>query len=134
MASLTEVEIYADSRYPVDRKFIRSAVWDLLARYGMGDQRVVVEVTLVGNRKIHELNKVHRKIDSPTDVLSFPLEDMASQSDGKIHLGDVVVNYPMARDLAVKMNRIIDKVIGELVEHGVKHLLGEHHGDEKINK
>lgn len=127
MAQSLEVEIFADSRYPVDRKFIRSAVRDLLIRYGMGEQRVVVEVTIVGNRKIHELNKTYRKIDAPTDVLSFPLEEMVQKPDGKIHLGDVVVNYPMARDMAVKMNRIIDKVIAELVEHGVKHLLGEHH-------
>lgn len=127
MAPFNEVEIFADSRYPVDRKFIRQAVRDLLSRYGLGEQRVVVEVTIVGNRKIHALNKEYRKIDAPTDVLSFPLEEMAPKSDGKIHLGDVVVNYPMAREMAVKMNRIIDKAIAELVEHGVKHLLGEHH-------
>lgn len=122
-----EVLIFADSRYPVDRKFIRESVVALLVQYGMGSQRVVVEVTIVGNRKIHELNKTYRKIDAPTDVLSFPLEDMASKPDGKIHLGDVIVNYPMARDMAVKVNRIVDKIIVELVEHGVKHLLGEHH-------
>lgn len=127
MAQVIEVDIVADSRYPVDRKLIRAGVQELLSRYGMGNERVLVEISIVGNRKIRELNRRYRNIDAPTDVLSFPLDDGELKADGRIHLGDVVVSYPEARTTAVVMNRLIDAVIIDLVEHGVKHLLGEHH-------
>jgi len=29
--------------------------------------------------------------------------------------------------MAIRTNKIVDKVIAELVCHGVRHLLGEHH-------
>ena len=127
------VEIHGDSRYPVDRKIIRQAVENLLGGYS-GSQsgsvlgaKVLVEVTLVGDRKMRQLNKTYRKIDAATDVLSFPLEDMKSGPDGVLRLGDVVVSFPQARKTAILMNRLVDKVVADLVEHGVKHLLGEHH-------
>ena len=30
---------------------------------------------LTDNEEIHEINKEHRQIDRPTDVLSFPMAD-----------------------------------------------------------
>lgn len=126
-ASAVRVEIFGDSRYPVDRELVREAVTALLDRYGMSDKRVLVEVSIVGNRKIHALNRKYRNIDRPTDVLSFPLEEDQPGPDGYFRLGDVVVSYPEARRTAILMNRMIDVVVADLVEHGIKHLLGEHH-------
>ena len=37
-----------------------------------------VSVTFANNEQIHELNKMHRNVDAPTDVLSFPMGE-----DGK---------------------------------------------------
>lgn len=94
-------------------------------------QPALVEVSVVGGRKIRDLNRQFRQLDETTDVLSFPLENLPGQSpplpDGLIHLGDIVVSWPQARNVAVKSNRLISDVICDLVEHGLKHLLGEHH-------
>jgi ssRNA-specific RNase YbeY (16S rRNA maturation enzyme) len=64
-------------------------------------------------------------------VLSFPLENNPNRAavspDGLLYLGDIVVSWPQARTVAVKSNRLISAVICDLVEHGMKHLLGEHH-------
>ncbi len=122
-----QVEFFADSRFRVDRRVVRNAVGELLGQFGMADQPILIEVTLVGNRKMRQLNRKHREIDKPTDVLSFPLEDHLPGPDGMIHLGDVIVSYPEARHTAFKMNRLVDQVISDLVLHGVKHLLGQHH-------
>lgn len=121
------VEFYGDSRYPFDRRTVRRAVLELLAQFRLADQLILVEVSVVGGRKMRTLNRAHRQIDVSTDVLSFPTEDLSRASDGMVHLGDVVVSYPEAREEALKMNRLIDTVITEKVVHGVKHLLGEHH-------
>lgn len=121
------VEFFADSRYPFDRRSVRRAIVELLGRFRLADQPVLIEVSVVGDRKMCELNRTHRQIDVSTDVLSFPTEDLALAADGMIHLGDVVVSFPEARAEALRMNRLIDTVITEKVLHGVKHLLGEHH-------
>ncbi|KKU06597.1 MAG: putative rRNA maturation factor [Candidatus Magasanikbacteria bacterium GW2011_GWA2_45_39] len=80
---------------------------------------------------MRDLNRKFRQLDETGDVLSFPLENRpdptAVSPDGLLRLGDIVVSWPQARDLAVKSNRLISAVVCDLVEHGVKHLLGEHH-------
>lgn len=132
--SRIRVEFYGDSRYPFDRRAVRRAISDLLVQYGLGDQSVLVEVSVVGDRKMRALNQMHRQIDASTDVLSFPTEDLSRAPDGMVHLGDVVVSYPEVRTEALRMNRLIDVVITEKVLHGVKHLLGEHHDEEKYHE
>lgn len=122
------IDIFGDSRYPVDRKYIRNEVISLLAEFGFREaDKVLMEVTVVGNRKIKELNSKFRQLDEITDVLSFPLEDRNPGPDGFIRLGDIAVSFPEAMTMAIRTNRIVDKVIAELVCHGVRHLLGVHH-------
>jgi len=122
------IDIFGDSRYPVDRKYVRTEVIALLKDFGFNEaDRVLVEITVVGNRKIKELNSKFRKLDEKTDVLSFPLEDRNPGPDGLIRLGDIAVSFPEAMTMAIRTNKIVDKVIAELVCHGVRHLLGEHH-------
>jgi len=123
-----KIDIFGDSRYPVDRKYVRTEVITLLKDFGFSEaDRVLVEITIVGNRKIKELNSKFRKLDEKTDVLSFPLEDRSPGPDGLIRLGDIAVSFPEAMTMAIRTNKIVDKVIAELVCHGVRHLLGEHH-------
>ena len=67
---------------------------------------------------IHALNREHRGIDRPTDVLSFPI-DAAGESYGPRELGDVVICPEHTEDL------------DEAVVHGVLHLVGmDHETDE----
>lgn len=123
-----KIDIFGDSRYPVDRKYVRNEVISLLREFGFNEaEKVLVEITVVGNRKIKELNSKFRQLDEITDVLSFPLEDRSVGPDGFIRLGDIAVSFPEAMTMAIRTNRIVDKVIAELVCHGVRHLMGEHH-------
>lgn len=125
-----KVNIAADSRYPVNRRQIRQTVDRVLSERQIF-QPALAEITVVGDRKIRDLNRRFRQLDQPTDVLSFPLaENLSAASaspDGLLHLGDIVVSWPQARTVAVKSNRLISDVVCDLVEHGLKHLLGEHH-------
>jgi probable rRNA maturation factor len=63
---------------------------------------------------MRELNRLHRGLDQPTDVLSFPVDEAAPAS-GPRELGDVVVCPEEADDLS------------EVVVHGVLHLCGYDH-------
>lgn len=118
------VLISSESRYPIDRKKIRHQVQEFLGRAGLED--VEVSILVVGTRKIRTLNREFRKIDEPTDVLSF-IQETPRDPDGILRLGDIVICYPVARSQAAEEEKLVDEKIAELVEHGLRHLLGEHH-------
>ena len=61
-----------------------------------------------------ELNREHRGLDEPTDVLSFPVDGLAPAA-GPRELGDVVICPEHTEDLS------------EAVVHGVLHLCGYDH-------
>ncbi|MDO8551767.1 MAG: rRNA maturation RNase YbeY [bacterium] len=121
---MISVLISSESRYRVDKKDIRLKTENFLKSVGLIDAEVSISV--VGSRKIHSLNRTFRKVDQPTNVLSFPLET-GRGPDGMLRLGDVVVCYPICREEARKENKMVGEKMYELVEHGLRHLLGEHH-------
>jgi probable rRNA maturation factor len=73
-----------------------------------------VAVALVGTDRMRGLNREHRGLDRPTDVLSFPV-DGAARAAGPRELGDVVICAEHTEDLS------------EAVVHGVLHLCGFDH-------
>jgi probable rRNA maturation factor len=91
-----------------------------------------VSLHLVSDQTIHTLNRQHRAIDRPTDVLSFPLlsERFVVPPDEPVHLGDVVISYPRAVAQAVEYGHSIDREVAYLVAHGVLHVLGYDHEQE----
>lgn len=132
---MVKVDVLADSKFPVDRKNIRTRIASVLSKFRLeGD--IYVSVRVVGDRKMRDLNKKYRKLDKTTDVLSFPTNDPSQtigdegfkQADefGTV-LGDIVVSYPQAVLQASDKQKMIDDVIGDLVEHSMLHLLGIHH-------
>lgn len=92
-----------------------------------------VSVNIIGDRMMRNLNKKYRNLDETTDVLSFPLAEeiehkpFVDPPDKILRLGDVVISYPQAREDASDENTLVDDKIDELVEHGMLHLLGQHH-------
>jgi probable rRNA maturation factor len=71
-------------------------------------------VMLVDAERIHQLNREHRGVDRPTDVLSFPIDEVGP-APGPRELGDVVICPEHTED------------IPEAVVHGVLHLCGYDH-------
>jgi len=122
---MISVLIISESRYLVSREKIRQAIKSLLISERLDD--VEVSISIVGARKIRKLNNQWRQIDKETDVLSFPLEEARDATDGVLRLGDIVVCYPVAIKQAQTENKLVDDKINELVEHGLRHLLGQHH-------
>ncbi len=120
--------ISADSRYSFDRKQVRAGLEKTLNEQGV-DGKVIISLSVVGERKIRELEKKYFNRDEVTDVLSFPLEEgveMPTGTDG-LNLGDIVVCYPQAKRQAMQWNKLIDDEIEFLACHGLLHLLGVHH-------
>lgn len=123
-----DLNISADSRYSFDRKRIRAALTKVLEDQGL-DGKIKISLSIVGERKIRELEQKYFHQDVVTDVLSFPLEEgtqMPEDFDGQ-SLGDIVICYPQAKRQAMQWNRIVDEELEFLAGHGLLHLLGIHH-------
>lgn len=111
------------TKHPIRTKAFERLLGELARRY----RRTGAEVTLsfVGERAIRTLNRKWMKKDRPTDVLSFPLGDKAS--DGKFYLGDIVIAAPVAARQARAKGWPLDRELRLLAIHGYLHLLGYDH-------
>lgn len=121
-----------ESHFPVDRKKVTDAIVGVLE--GQMKRETEVGVTIVGDRRMRQLNKQYRNLDSTTDVLSFPLNDPAEIGepfvelpDNILRLGDIVISYPQAVLEAAAENKFVDDQVVFLALHGLNHLLGIHH-------
>jgi probable rRNA maturation factor len=72
-------------------------------------------IEFVGSERIAELNARYRGKPAPTDVLSFPIDELDQQEGVERELGDVVICPEHTADLR------------EAIVHGVLHLLGMDH-------
>ncbi|MBI2875177.1 MAG: rRNA maturation RNase YbeY [Firmicutes bacterium] len=87
-----------------------------------------ISIALVGDEEICRLNRMYRGLDCPTDVLAFP---MAEAADDTLMLGDVVVSIPTARHQAETRKVPLAQELGELVVHGILHLVGYTHDTDE---
>ena len=136
---MINIIVSSDPRYNINKTAIKTAVFQTLLKHRISG-RVELGISIVGDRKMHELNRKYRGIDATTDILSFALEDSSPTSlqhiprigfvaapDKVLRLGDIIISYPQALEDASMDGISVDEEIKVLVEHGVNHLLGTHH-------
>lgn len=119
---MISVLITSGSRYPFGRRAVRQKTKSFLKKSGLDD--VEISLYVVGARKSQTLNKQYRALDEPASVLSFPLDEPRGPDD-ILRLGDIVVCYPMARKQAALEKKMVDEVVWELVEHGLRNLISK---------
>jgi probable rRNA maturation factor len=92
------------------------------------------ELTIVvsGDEEIRVYNRQYLDNDVPTDVLSFPGDEIDPET-GAIYLGDIIISYPRALAQSQAGQHTLENELELLVVHGVLHLLGHDHAeaDEK---
>ena len=90
-------------------------------------------VTLVDNDFIHALNRDYRKIDRPTDVISFAFLDGIKNkqelfnSKEEVDLGEIYISIPKAIEQAKEYGHGEKREFCFLFVHGLLHLLGYDH-------
>ncbi len=94
------------------------------------DVAAEVEMALVlcDDATLHRLNRDHRGIDRPTDVLSFPVDPADIPAGETANLGDVLISLPYAARSAERQGQTLEDELRLLAVHGLLHLLG--HEDE----
>jgi len=90
-------------------------------------ENVEFNIILVGNEKIHEINRTYRGIDRETDVISFALEDYEDVVMEHRLLGDIYISLEKARGQAEEYGHSFLREVCFLAVHGFYHLLGYDH-------
>ena len=83
-----------------------------------------LSLVFIDEKKIYELNKKHRGVDSATDILSFPLDKKS---------GEIFICPTKTKEMAKEFDRTYKNFLAFLFIHGLVHLLGYDHG-EKMEK
>ena len=87
-------------------------------------------IAFVTDSEIARLNKIYRKRNKPTDVLSFPAQSAKRVNKSKF-LGDIAIAPAVARRYAKKNGRTLQSEICILILHGILHLLGYDHETDR---
>ncbi len=94
-------------------------------------QNSELSVVLSNDEEVQVLNKNWRKIDSPTNVLSFPVEDISVGEMPGMLLGDIVLSFETITREAENQGVSFDNHFLHLVIHGFLHIFGYDHIDDK---
>ena len=106
----------------------------MLGCLGLDDAEL--SIALTDDEEIHELNRVFRHRDRPTDVLAFAMREGAAigakpmgDAAGALPevLGDVAVSIETARRQAASRGHALGIEVRELIAHGLLHLVGYDH-------
>lgn len=104
----------------------------------------ITEIDIISPEEIKEINKSERNVDSVTDVLSFPAQDIGGNlpvdkkdfakgemEGNKVILGTICICRDRAKEQANEYGHSIEREIGFLTVHGLLHILGFDHIKEK---
>ncbi|MBT0994746.1 rRNA maturation RNase YbeY [Cellulomonas sp. DKR-3] len=131
------IEVNNESGFEVDE-----AEFAALARYVLDEMHVHpqtdLSIMLVGTDVMTELHVKWMDEPGPTDVLSFPMDELRPGRDGDVTpaglLGDVVLCPEVAAQQAVTAGHSTVEELLLLTTHGILHLLGFDHAEPEEEK
>ena len=89
-----------------------------------------INLKVMSDKSIQKLNKKYRSKDTSTNVLSFTNEDISKTITG--NLGDIAISYEFVKRESVELDiEFHDHMIHMLI-HGVYHILGFDHNNNKM--
>ena len=128
---VVKIEIFNNSSYSIElddfKKYFLSIMKDLQV------EDALVNIIIVDNEEIKKINKEDRNMDNVTDVISFALEDVEFKTPFRI-LGDIYISYEKVKEQALKYEHSEKRELYFLATHGLLHLLGYDHMNEKEEK
>ena len=99
-------------------------------KYKFFNKKVTFTLLLSNNKNIKKLNKVFRKKNKSTDILSFPL-DKKIKIKKNTYLGDIIISYNyLDKPKSQKLKLFKEKTV-KIFIHGYLHLLGFDHKKNK---
>lgn len=142
-----DIQIYREKRnlgYPEAAKLIRRAAKAALKAQNVRED-CVINIMLTDDAGIRAINREQRDTDAPTDVLSFPMNELSEGAfdpaaceydyeTEKLLLGDMVLNLERCAAQGIEYGHGFARELSYLTVHSVLHLLGYDHLDEGERK
>lgn len=125
--------------FTLGRRWVKDVIVAVLTEEDVCEP-VEVDCVITDNSVIQKLNRTYRRIDSPTDVLSFSLSYRGTTRGAVVfpaepaitaHLGCIVISYSRAVEQAHNLGHDVMTEMRLLIVHGTLHLLGYDHENEK---
>ena len=122
---MIEIEIDQEFSDQVDASNLQTVADKVLA---ITQTRLESEISLqiIQDDQMQHLNLEYMGVDSPTDVLSFPVP-FQNPDTGNPYLGDILISFPTAARQAKAAGHPVTEEISLLLVHGILHLLGYDH-------
>ena len=95
-------------------------------------KNITFTILLTNSNHMKKLNKKFRKINKPTDVLSFSFfssQYLKNLKEKKIYLGDIAASYEIIKSREKKSDFI--KEFDKVWIHGLLHLVGYNHTKDR---
>ena len=99
-------------------------------KYKFLHKKVSFTLLLSNNKNIQKLNKLFRKKNKPTDILSFPLAKKVKISK-QTYLGDIIISYNFINKPKSLNTKLFKEKVIKIFIHGFLHLLGFDHKKNK---
>ncbi|WJE17694.1 rRNA maturation RNase YbeY [Halobacillus sp. ACCC02827] len=101
-----------------------------------------VSVSFVDDKEIQEINRNYRQKDTPTDVISFAMQELGEGEEEvnvldenmPMILGDIIISVDTAKVQAEEYGHSLERELGFLALHGFLHLLGYDHMNTEDEK
>jgi probable rRNA maturation factor len=96
----------------------------------------LIDLVLVDDERIQDLNREYREEDNPTDVIAFAYLEVTEfeEEEGDIIAGDIFISIDTAKKQAKKHKHSLEKEMEMLFVHGLLHLFGYDHKNDKEEK
>ena len=120
------IEVTNKSAVPCDESALDALLCYSYRRLRL-DENCDLAISIVDIDEMSQLNREWMDEDGPTDVLSFPMDEVRLGESGPAILGDIVLCPEYARAGAAKAGTSLDEELQLLVVHGLLHLLGLDH-------
>jgi probable rRNA maturation factor len=128
------LEINDQAKSPVKKAFFAAAWKTAFADKALAlptGKNFTLSLALVSRREIKKINKIWRKMDAVTDVLSFAewknLKAIKISREKELFLGEIILCYDDIKAYAGKNGLKIKAELARVFLHGILHLLGFEH-------
>jgi probable rRNA maturation factor len=115
------------SRLPSTPTLARTLAQFLTRAQAAVPLRGQVTVLLTSDATMRDLNRRFRGKNKPTDVLSFPIENLVQDQKKNQEKGDVAISVETARRQSAEQGHLLTTEIKVLMLHGLLHLAGYDH-------
>lgn len=124
-----EINISNDHEYTINKELIRKVTEAVIENELGKNENFYLEIIVTSDKAIRELNKEYRKIDAPTDVLTFVYDQPV--------LGEIYISYETIEKQSKLYSHSVEEEFIYILIHGLLHICGYDHtsddsSDEKM--